>query len=655
MFSVRAFFVLTLTLMLAGCGLWGGEGKEPDALSFEDDPHARAIADVAVDERRNLTAALVRYDVTIVVDEADAAQRAALDKGMRANSQLLNLRDDPPDSDLGLERRYLDDENTARKLLRSLGYYNGKAACTVDWKASPVAVTLTLVPGQRYTLGTSSVAYVPPDEAGQPLPERAKKILERAPKSLAALGLADGVPAEAAAVSAAAGKVPEWLERRGFPFASATPRYTIFPSSHTLDAAVTVQTGDFARFGDITLSGTDAVHVDYLRRLAPWNREEEGGEGANAVWNRDKLDDYAAILQQTGLFREVRVSPGTLENGRLPVKIQATEAPPRKLTGGVRYSTDNGLGVQGVWEHKNLFGEGEKLRLAMPVLENKQEFSATFTKPAFDRADQNLVLYGAVRHEDTYFYELMAVAAEGGVDRRLSRRWWAGARVKGQSGKVREEGQAWRSYHYVGAPVWLRYDGSNDLLNPTRGWRAQGTVTPYTGFYEKMFAVVKVEGEASAYYAPFRTPDGKPSDTLVLAARAMVGSMPGSTGARVQDIPPALRFYTGGGGSVRGYKYQSIGPKDKKGNPTGGLSYNEVNLEARFKVSETIGLVPFIDGGMVYDAMLPTLGKNMAWAAGLGLRYYTGMGPIRLDIAFPLQNRDNNKSFQFYISIGQAF
>lgn len=643
MTRVSALCLVLVVCLLPGCVLWQAEPSDPD---WGQAP-AEEIAAQATTDRQTLVGDLVRYSVSFVVETQNADVRSDLEKEMRTNSLLQSLINEPPDSDLGLERRYRDDVETAKKLLRSQGYYNGDAVAVVDWKASPPAVALTLTPGPRFTVGTSSIRYDSPP--GLPTTEAAgSEVLKKAPTTLARFGLKDGEPAVAEAVSKAVDTVPQWLAMRGFPFASATPRYVLYRSENKLDPEVTVKTGEFARFGPVQLSGTDAVNVAYLQRLAPW----ETGD----TWSQFRLDAYRDTLQQTGLFREVNVAPGKLgADGQLPVQITATEAPPRKLSGGVRYSTTEGYGVQGQWEHRNLFSEGETLRFTVPVLENRQEFAADYTMPAFGRRDQNLVMKAALRNEDSDAYDLTAAAFEGGLDRRLSRKWWLGARLSGQTGRIRENDEGWKTYHFMGVPLSARYDGSNSLLNPTRGVRGQVTVTPYLGFYEQILSMLKVQGEASAYHSPFRNADGRPSDKLVLAARAALGVMPGTTGRRVEDVPASLRFYTGGGGSVRGYKYRSIGPKDRHGDPRGGLSYSEVNFEARFRVTETLGIVPFVDGGMVYESPVPSLGKNMAWAAGLGFRYYTAMGPLRLDIAVPLQHRSGNDAFQFYISIGQAF
>ena len=138
----------------------------------------------------------------------------------------------------------------------------------------------------------------------------------------------------------------------------------------------------------------------------------------------------------------------------------------------------------------------------------------------------------------------------------------------------------------------------------------------------------------------------------MLSARTRIGSI---IGQETDELPANKRFYSGGGGSVRGYEFQSIGPEDDKGDPTGGRSVLEVSGEVRLRVTEDIGLVPFIDGGTVSEQPFPDFDERFLWAGGLGLRYFTGIGPLRLDVAFPINGRDSDDIFQFYISLGQAF
>ena len=213
-----------------------------------------------------------------------------------------------------------------------------------------------------------------------------------------------------------------------------------------------------------------------------------------------------------------------------------------------------------------------------------------------------------------------------------------------------EEGTVTRvvkdEYRYASLIFALRRDTRNDIMNPVRGTFLQWEAAPTTGYYNGNFSGLSAKMTASGYYSPFE------GDRLVLAARTSLGSF---MGADIANIPPSLRFYCGGGGSVRGYSYQAIGPKDQYGEPRGGTSFHEINLEARFRVTESVGIVPFLDGGMVYEEEFPQLFRDFQWGAGIGLRYYTPIGPVRFDVAVPLDKKHDDRDYQIYISIGQSF
>lgn len=554
---------------------------------------------------------------------------------MRSHSQLVQLQNEPPDSRVGLERRIVSDVETAVKLLRSQGYYSGTARYAADWDVRPVSVDLILEPGPLYVIGATTVVYESGDAgSAQTAPP------EGAPCSLADVGLPDGSPAVADVVTAAVNKVPTLLQTRGYPYARVQDtRYVVDRAAKTLDAAVAVVPGRYAEMDGVLFTGAEHVSRSYLEKLIPW----ESGQ----AWDAERLSQYRDILQQTGLFRSITVKPAQQADDKhaLPVDVTLTEAAPRTVSGGIRYASDVGLGVQGAWEHRNFFGSGELLRVALPLAQERQELSVSFTKPAFGRRDQSLFAEAALRNEETDAYDQTAAYGAVGLERKLSPHWWASAGLSGEGGTL-DQGDGRKKYFLVGVPFNVRRDTSDSLLNPTRGTRLQVTATPYVGAWNNAFSTLRLRVDGSGYYAPWG------NDDLVLAARVAAGSMSGSS---LNDIPGSIRFYAGGGGSVRGYKYQSLGAHDADGDPVGGLSFNELSLEARFKITDTIGLVPFVDGGMVYEDSMPHWGKDMAWAVGLGLRYFTAIGPVRADFAVPLEDREGQKAFQFYISIGQAF
>lgn len=582
----------------------------------------------------------IAYTVTFTTADQEAA---SLIGEMKTNSQLLWLRDEKPDTPVALERRVAADMETARKILRSQGYYNGTVNRSIDWNARPVPIHIQFDPGPRASVGTTQVIYRSARPASPGAPPFTDQ--NQFPRTLAAFGLNTGAPATAEAVLNAVKGISARLERQGYPLARiVSTEYLLIESTHRLRAVVIVDPGPFLRMGPVRVQGASNVSEVYLKRLVPWRLGDP--------WNAASIEKYRTALQETGLFSMITLKPDQASSdtdGLTPVLLTVTEAPPRTVSGGVRYSTDNGFGVSGAWEHRNFFGGGERLRVFLPLTEDLQMLSLGFTKPEFGRHDQNLVAEAEARNESTDAYDQTAGYAAIGVERRLSgdwRHWRVSARLSAEGGELDDHVKGRQTYALFGAPLGVRRDTTNDLFNPTQGTRLALSVTPYTGMYDGSLSMVRTRLDASGYLAPTA------SDRLVLAARAAVGSM---TGASADNTPASLRFYAGGGGSVRGYKYQSIGPQNKHGDPAGGLSFTDISLEARFRVGENFGIVPFLDGGMVYDKTLPSFGKDLDWGAGLGFRYYTPIGPVRLDVAVPLQDRGHQKAFQIYLSLGQAF
>ncbi|MGJ3521565.1 autotransporter assembly complex protein TamA [Nitratidesulfovibrio sp. D1] len=624
----------------------------------------------------------VAYRVSFVIappgddtSPSPSADDQALLDGVRDASLLHRLADTPPDSLTGLHRRMLADEQEAEKVLRAHGYYAGTAQGSIDVAASPVAVRLELRPGPRYVVGVTRIRII--DRMQPPAAEPATA----PPRTLADVGLAPGAPAASDAVLDAVDRVPAALRDMGYPFARvASARYEVDHAARTLDAAVDVEAGQPTLMGPPQVLGTRSVRPEWLESMADWQPGQP--------WDQQAVERYRERLRATGLFSSVSAdavpmadsgtSADTPPDGpgaayTSPVRTEVTEGPHRTVGGGLRYDSTLGPGVLAFWEHRNLLGEGERLRLELPVWDKRQEGKASFRKPSFLRPDQELLAESWVRNETSDAYDQQAAFASVGLARDLAPGWRAGAGVSTEGGRIEDANGPERSYTMWGLPLFLRRDGADDLLDPTRGTRAELSVTPYTGVYGEPFNVVRSRLDVSAYHVLLRGradragqdgPDGRdgggtppagepdgPDGRLVLAASAAAGSLSGaSSGA----VPGSIRFYGGGGGSVRGYAYQSLGPRED-GDPIGGSSFGEASFELRYRISETLGIVPFLDGGNVYEQETPRFGDAMRWGAGIGVRYYTVAGPLRFDVATPLNPREDDAPLQFYISIGQSF
>ena len=617
--------LLACFCLLTGCGLLRDrlEQKEAPEELFETDP--------------------VAYDVDIR-SSGSREEQTSLSEAFSKHSQLVLLKDNLPDGIIGLSRRAHGDKQTAVKLLRSLGYYDGTADIDVAEapdKEKNANVSVKLTPGPQYRIGTVTVSYEP---TLQELPLPKTKDAEPVPETLR--GIKTGDPAVADTILASVDATVAILQRAGYPEAKvASTKYMLDRGKKQLNIAVVYAPGPACMMGGAVVQGTEKVDPDYVAKLVTWKGEQ--------LWDDKILTEYREKLQHLGLFRSVEVKPYPSssvttreDNGlvRLPVQVDVKETSFRTVSASARYATDTGVGLLGEWEHRNFFGAGEKVDVKAPFAQDKRGIQLDFEKPCFGNPDQKFLAGTSFLREDTDAYRQTALNAYVGIERKLSEYWWTSVKLFGEKGSVTRDVK--HDYHYESVIWSIKRDTRDDLLNPTRGTLLQLDVAPTLGYYMGDFYGVSTKATAAAYYAPFS------DDFLVLAGRIAAGSF---IGADLKNIPPSLRFYCGGGGSVRGYAYQSIGPHDKYDDPVGGRSFQEVNLEARFRVTKDIGIVPFLDGGTVYKGEFGNIGEDFRWAAGVGLRYYTAIGPIRLDVAMPLNKQKRDKGYQFYISIGQAF
>lgn len=547
---------------------------------------------------------------------------------LRETSQLEAQAERPPLTAAALATRVEADVARLRAALRSEGYYDSSVESEIDIDARPVQVTIEVAPGTRYSLDSYEILYqgAAPDAEAQ--------------RAAAEAAVPAGGPAEAEPLKQAERQIVRRLNNRGYPFAEiAGSKYVVDHATKSMRAEITVAAGPAARFGPLTIEGLEDVREDHARRVVDWQ--------PGASYDARQLEQLRQSLSGTGLFDSVVIEEAESlgPDGSLPVTVTVIERPQRSFGGGIGYSTDQGFNVNVFWEHRNLFNRAENLRIGGELALNHQEATADFRKPYFLRRDQSLLLSAAVvRQKDEAFDELSS-SVFGGVERTFGEHWTSSVGTSLELIRITEDGTR-SDYGLVGFPISFGFDNRDDPLDPTKGFTLSATTTPYFGISgdAEKFWVNEIKG--STYLSIDSDGD------FVLAARARLGSIVGSDR---QELPASKRFYAGGGGSVRGYEFRTVGPLDDDNDPIGGRSVVEAGLELRLRVSEDIGVVPFISGGQVTTDPYPDIGGKMLWAAGLGVRYYTDFGPLRFDIAFPVNGRPSDDRFQFYVSIGQAF
>lgn len=551
-------------------------------------------------------------------------------------SELKALADKPVDDELALRRRAEADIERLRQAMRARGYYDGTIEFAVDATGKVAQVTVTVAHGKAYRF--KDLVITTPAGGGPPLGDRFT------PATYAARS---GEPAVAGTVGGVDERLVRHYQENGYPKAHIVERRVVVDhADQTMDVTWVLEAGPLGRFGQVNMSGLDRVEVPYVQRRVTFQLGEP--------YDIRKVEKFRDKLIGSSLFSTVRtdVAPLPDPDGRFVVDVTLQERKPRTVGFGARYETDNGPAALVTWEHRNLFGQGERLSLSALAGQKKQAVTADYRKPdIFSTIDQDGIASVKVENELVDAYESARLKLFGGIERRLSERLVIGGGIQGEQVNVQSRspttGQLFvQNYNLLGVPLFLRRDASDDLLNPTRGTRLNITITPYQSLMGTSGTFVQSRFAGSIYQRLTS------SDRVVLAAQAAYSS---TFGVSLSDLPRDKRFYAGGGGSVRGYAYQRAGRIDSFGDPVGGLSAFESALELRVKVTETIGVVPFVDAGRAFDTEYPDIGQGLKIGTGLGLRYFSAVGPLRLDVATPLNKEKGDDSFQIYVSLGQAF
>jgi len=609
-----------------------GEAERPEASSASFRRLSLIAAVSLVWSLAPSALADLRYETRIAgVEDSDLAD--LLDKV----SSLKTLEDRRPASVEMLRRRADDDLPRLTEAAHSLGYWDAHFSYTLDTAGDTAKVTVAAAPGPLYRV--ASIALT--DAAGRPL---AVPLDPDTPPPLK-----PGDAARSAAVVAEETALLAALGHTGHPFAKAAERRVVVDhAAHTMAITYRLDPGPAMRFDGAAIAGLKRLDPGYVERRVKWRPGE--------VFDNRKVDETRDALTASGLFSTVKIAPAAdpADPGRVRMTIDATERAPRTIGAGLGYNTSEGAGARVFWENRNLFGNAEYLRLSLAAGQQQNALSANFRRPDFLAVDQDLLASARIADETPVAYHSRRAELGLGLERRFGRDLTASAGLAVEKANVIAQAisgsltASQRTQHYalVGVPLGVKLDESDNLLNPTRGYRIQGSVVPYTSFSGPSLTFVSGRVTGSVYRRLGAT------DRYVLAASAALASI---AGASLAALPADKRLYAGGGGSVRAYGYQMAGPLDLNNNPIGGRSSAELSLELRIKITDTIGVVPFVDAGSVYPSSLPQFGHRLLWGPGLGLRYYTPFGPVRLDVATPAVRRRGDSAVQLYISLGQAF
>lgn len=609
---------------------------------FAPDAYALKIFGFSLFETEDETAEVinpVRYDATLDIKGAGGELQDRLETA----TALVADKGQPVSGDLGLVVKAREDRERLVAVLYEEGHYGGVVHISIGGTDldqlppnpvfdhnSPVPVTVTVEAGANFTLGSVTLEGdargLNPDD----------------------YDLKPGSAAGSVKLIQAGERIVRDLKAQGRPLAELNSRNVVADhETNTVSVTYAARSGPVATIGAVSVKGNRAVEGDFIRRYSRLDEQQR--------YSPDQLKKAGERLRKLGVFSSVtiREADALAADGTLPLTVEISEGKFRYFGAGADFSSIDGAGLSGYWGHRNLFGEAESLRIEGKVSGigattdyTTFDYSAGifFSKPGAFLPRITLDASLQVLRETPDTFTADSITALTTLSYELSDQ----DTVKGgvELAFVRADDAFGRNdYLTFSTPLSFERDARDNKLEPTQGYRALVSAQPGYEF-ERGTVFSSFEGSISGYLGLGE------EDRLVLAARLAGGTIVGADS--VADIPTTRRFYAGGGGSVRGYAYREISPYNGENEALGGKSYTLASFEARVKVTEKVGIVPFFDMGTVSTGIVPDF-SDIRMGAGIGLRYATPFGPLRLDVAVPLDRYDDGSAYGIYAGIGQSF
>lgn len=553
-----------------------------------------------------------------------------------------------------LGARAREDQEILTQLLRAYGYYDGEIIREVgpnliDGSDTRPQVRFNILPGERFRFGAIDLGELDQAPNAQTLRQ--------------SFGLFPGDFVDSYDILRERADLDITLGNTGFPFAEIDgPELLIDHARTEGDLTMPVRPNGQYNFGQVISDKPGFLSSDHLASIARFDPGD--------LYQRELEQDLRRAIIATGLVSSVTITPveseapANGEPGTVDMQIGLTEAELRTIAGAIGYGTEEGFRLAASWEHRNLFPPEGALRVRGIAGTQEQLLGVTFRKSNFGGRDRILTLDAFAGSVDNAAFAANTAGFIGSYEQlstllfQKSFSWSLGLELIASDERLafdidnsdlNDPDPPPRQAYFVAAlPGYAQIDTSDDLLNPTDGFRVSMRISPEVSHTQGMQSFyVRNQADAS-YYREIG--EGGP----VLAGRIRLGSI---TGAGLDNIAPSRRFFAGGGGSVRGYGYREIGPRNDENDPIGGRSLVELSAEARIPTplfDGAVQVVPFVDAGSVGTEQYPDF-EDIRVGAGVGLRYLTGFGPLRLDVAFPLNPRPNDSVVAVYVSLGQAF
>jgi translocation and assembly module TamA len=534
---------------------------------------------------------------------------------LQEHSQLMKSQDLLPFTVSSLNRRIQADIEHLTGYLQSHSYYDPRISSEIHKKQDQYVVHIHIDKGSLYTLSQIQIT----DDEGSLVQERELFLL--------------GEPFSPKQLIVAEQKILNAYAHHGFPYASISKGVLADRENAILSIDLRIDRGPFVVFGKTLIQGNSAVTSSYIEKKIYWT---EGHP-----YDSSLVDQTVKALEESQLFSTVSIKE---QNSTMLIEVQEEKL--RSIAFGVGYSTQRGPGGTAEWQHRNFLGEGEHIHLHLNLLERTQDISLLLERPHFFKEEQTFYTLIDGQHDQTKGFTETSLSLSAMIERQWQKDFTfscGSAYTYLENYRSLNDG----TFHLYKAPLLFRYCNIDNFLDPLSGHTFFCKISPTTQLVDSPFFYVKMEA-LSAYYKSLWK-DGR----LVFAAKTHIGMI---LGASKHTIPSSEKFYAGSESLLRGYRYYTVCPLNPDQKPLGGRSLAVFSTEMRYRSEGSWGAVVFYDIGNVWNSPLPCFQEKFLQSAGVGYRYYTGVGPMRFDLAFPLNKRkDLDPPFQFYFSVGQSF
>lgn len=558
---------------------------------------------------------LIAERISYVVNFKGLQDVETLD-ALKSASQLISLQKKKPSSQQALRFRAESDFPALLKILQNYGYLEASLDLQLEKLMHRYLVNIQITPGPRYQI-----------ENYQALPE-----LD--------LGLGLKGPLIAQKILDADLKLLKLLSEKAYPFAAIKNREIIADGeTKTAKVIVEVDKGPLSTFGPATIHGLKNVRPQFVKQKLQWEEKQP--------YNSQTVNEAQKELMDTGLFSSVYIThPQTPEEDQsLPMNVDVVESKHKSISVAASFQMTYGPGIAFGWENRNLGGMGRKLSLSLDIAQHNHSGTAALVSPDFIRPGQDFMMQAEASSEEVTAFQDRTYNFLVQIDRGLSDSLKASLGLKPEMLLIKESVEN-GTFFVLQLPFSLKYSTVDNSLHATNGTTFEYQATAALNFKESTVPYFSQNFTYCNFIPVLK------EDVLVLAQKISLQSIFSSN---LDVIPVPKRILGGSEDNLRGYRYLTVSPL-KEGIPTGGQSALYYSLEPRFRLNESIGIVPFFDFGNVFASPLPDFKGKWFKSLGMGFRYFSFLGPLRLDLAFPLDRRqDLDPKWWVFASLGQSF